>query len=152
MNPYEDNNSQGAAKQVIIKDLVLKANAKLKSLLNNDPITNPNQVIVQIFLIFLRIGEIDNIKERFQADAYIEASWEDNTVDTTLGYDPHQYWKPEIHIENALGNLTQDIRYKVERNGDRTKIFEMRNIKGFFWERLELWDFPLGKIVVFFFK
>jgi hypothetical protein len=59
------------------------------------------------------------------------------------------YWKPDLYIENALGNLSQEVRYRVEKQGQKTIIVEMRNIKGFFWERLELWDFPLGILFVF---
>ena len=102
-------------------------------------------MVVRVFVIFLKIGEIDNIKERYQADAYIESCWEDdNVVLNAQGeFDPTQNWEPEIFIENAVGNLKQEIRYKVEKKGNKTRVMEMRNVKGCFWERLELWDFPL---------
>ncbi len=54
-------------------------------------------------------------------------------------------WDPELFIENSVGNLKQDIKHRVEKREDKTIIVEMRTIKGIFWERLELGDFPLGQ-------
>ena len=112
----------------------------------------PEPVVVEIYLIFLRIGEIDNVKERFQADAYFEASWEDNSVDTKTGFNTTVNWDPELFIENSVGNLKQDIKHRVEKRDDKTIVVEMRTIKGIFWERLELGDFPLGKKCIFYFR
>ncbi|CAF1003742.1 unnamed protein product, partial [Brachionus calyciflorus] len=130
-------------KQLALQNLIKTANLKLNLYVNNENIKKPTPITVQIYLIFLRVGEIDNVKERFQADAYFEASWEDDTVDINTGFDPRQNWEPEIFIENAVGNLKQDIKYKVEKVNNKTRVYEMRNIKGIFWEKLELWDFPL---------
>lgn len=138
--------------QMAVQGLIKTANDKLNAYVNNEGIKKPDPVIVQVYLIFLRVGEIDNVKERFQADAYFEASWEDNSVDVKTGFDPHIHWDPELFIENAVGNLKQDIKYKVERKDNRTKVIEMRNIKGLFWERLELWDFPLGLLLIILFN
>jgi hypothetical protein len=33
------------------------------------------QVTVEIRLVFLKIGEIDTLKEQFQAEAFIQARW-----------------------------------------------------------------------------
>jgi len=133
-------------KQYKINSLVKLANSKLNFYVNNENIKKPNQVVIEVYLIFLRVGEIDNVKERFQADAYFEACWEDSSVDPNAPFDPRQHWEPELFIENAVGNLKQEIKYRVEKRGNRTMIFETRTIKGIFWERLELWDFPLGMI------
>lgn len=127
-----------------IHNLIEAANLKLNLYINNENIKKTVPVAVQIYLIFLRVGEIDNVKERFQADAYFEASWEDDSVDPDSNFDPRQNWEPEIYIENAVGNIKQDIKYRIERVDKKTRIYEMRNIKGIFWEKLELWDFPLG--------
>ena len=128
-----------------LKGLIRLANDKLKLLINNESIVKSHSVVVQLYLVFLRVGEIDNLKERFQAEAYFEACWEDNTIDPKDKFDPRRHWDPELFIQNAVGNLKQDIKYKIERVDNRTMIYEMRMIKGVFWERLELWDFPLGK-------
>lgn len=52
-----------------------------------------------------------------------------------------------MYIENALQLAKEDISYKVERDPDnysnQTLVTEVRKVKGFFWERLELENFPL---------
>lgn len=135
-------------KEFMIQELIKSANLRLNLYVNNENIKKKQPVLVEVFLIFLRVGEIDNVKERFQADAYFEASWEDDSlVNAESGvFDPHLNWEPELFIENAVGNLKQDVKYRIERSKDSNmvRIHEMRNIRGIFWERLELWDFPLG--------
>ena len=134
-----------------IQSLIKIANEKLNYFVNsNENIKKPEPVVVRIYLIFLRIGEIDNVKERFQCDAYFEASWEDNTVDVKTGFNPAVNWDPELFIENSVGNLKQDTKYRIEKRNNITRIVEMRTIKGIFWERLELGDFPLGNFFSFF--
>ena len=144
-NSYDHNEDNYITKVKVVKNLVLQANAKLDLYINNEHIIKSESTTVQIYLTFLRVGEIDNVKERFQADAYFEASWVDNSVDPGASFSPQQQWEPELFLENAVANLKQDIRYRVERVGEDVRIFECRLIKGVFWERLELWDFPLGK-------
>ena len=34
------------------------------------------KVLVEIYLIFMKIGEIDTLNEKFQAEAIIETCWE----------------------------------------------------------------------------
>lgn len=142
-------------KELMIQELIKTANLRLNMFVNQENFKKKEPVVVEVFLIFLRVGEIDNVKERFQADAYFEASWEDNTVvnaDSGV-FDPHLNWEPELFIENAVGNLKQDVKYRMERckETNSVRIHEMRNIRGIFWERLELWDFPLGneKLIIF---
>ena len=49
-----------------------------------------------------------------------------------------------MFIENALGDLKETIRYsaKVSREDHLIYICEHRDIKGLFWEKLELQHFP----------
>ena len=140
-----------ALKQKTISSLIKAANDKLNLYVNNENMKKPDPVVVQLYVVFLRVGEIDNVKERFQADAYFEACWEDNTIDPKSSFDPRHHWEPELFIENAVGNLKQDIKYKIEEKEGKTIVHEMRMIKGVFWEKLELWDFPLGMLNVHFF-
>jgi len=99
--------------------------------------------IVQICLIFVKIGEIDTAKERFKAQAYIQATWEDSSVNLKERFNPSTHWIPKLRIENAIGDLKQDIFYHVQVDAEnRVCVTETRNVKGVFWERLELWDFP----------
>ena len=143
--PDTDNEERNKQSSDLLS-LIKVANAKLNYFVNsNESIKKEDPVVVQIYLIFMRVGEIDNVKERFQCDAYFEASWEDDAVDIKTGFNPAINWDPELFIDNSVGNLKQDIKYRVERRNNKTKIVEMRTIKGIFWERLELGDFPLGK-------
>ena len=104
---------------------------------------------MQVYIVFLKVGEIDNVKERFQADAYIESRWEDNTIDVKHmdNFDSKCYWNPELYIENSLGNLNTVVKYKAESTDYGIFVVEMRTIKGSFWEKLELGEFPLGKYI-----
>lgn len=132
-----------------IKNLIKSANAQLNIMINGPTYKREYPTLVQVYIVFLKVGEIDNVKERFQADAYIEAIWEDNTVEPrhmNNNFDPKAYWNPELYIENSLGNLNSKLKYKTEKDDDGTiKVVEMRTIKGSFWEKLELGEFPLGK-------
>ncbi len=51
------------------------------------------------------------MKQKFQADAYIEAKWEDDSI---VGdeFDTEKYWTPDIFIENTIGDVKQTIKYK----------------------------------------
>jgi hypothetical protein len=137
-----------------VKSLLHDINEHLNLTLNGTALDNkkPNQVVIYVCIVFLKIGEIDTVKERFQADAYIETHWDDDTVDPKLAFDPRNHWNPELHIENAIGELKQEIRYKTRNINGKCRVYEMRNVKGVFWERLELWDFPLGKKKEFFYQ
>lgn len=81
-------------------------------------------------------------------------------------YDPNQFWSPQLYIENAIGELKEDLRYKLEivqrktcssltrneppeaklqnlANNLTVRVTEMRRVRGIFYERLELYDFPM---------
>ena len=54
------------------------------------------------------------------------------------------HWHPQLYIENALGDLKEQIRYtaKISKHDNRLYICEQRDVKGVFWEKLELYHFP----------
>jgi hypothetical protein len=91
-----------------------------------------------------------------------------------LEYDANMFWSPQLYIENAIGDLKEEVRHKleiVERDGSdlfladenggggtigpkdqqyrqlmnnlTVRVCEMRKIRGVFYERLELYDFPM---------
>ena len=126
---------------------------------NNHP-TKP--VLVNIRLMFLRIGEIDTLNEKYQAQAAIESRWpvEVDKILPNLSSDEQQRlaygksvslikysesnWHPQLYIENALGDLKEQIRYSAKKSKIDNQIYicEHRDIKGLFWEKLELYHFP----------
>ncbi len=112
--------------------------------------------------MFLRIGEIDTLNEKYQAQAVIEARWpvEFDKISSDLSPDDQKrlvdgksvsllnytksHWHPQLYIENALGDLKEQIRYSARKSKEDDQIYvcEHRDIKGLFWEKLELHHFP----------
>jgi hypothetical protein len=112
--------------------------------------------------MFFRIGEIDTLNEKYQAQASIESRWaiESNKIlseissneqdrlkrgkSISLNKYAESHWHPQLYIENALGDLKEQILYsaKKSKKTDQIYVCEHRNIKGLFWEKLELQHFP----------
>jgi hypothetical protein len=191
---------------------------------------NMNQVPIEVEsrIVILKVGQIDTRNERFDAEAYIECSWNDddilkqlietsmstlistscgisknnsheqdstqNLIDqenyispiqttalvpltteqqtnmsnlkllkhivkniSTFDYDVNAFWSPQLYIENAIGDIKEEIRYKLEiaekkksdqqepqafNVGDLRKstsnltirVCEMRKLRGVFYE------------------
>ena len=106
-------------------------------------------------------GEIDTLNEKYHAHAVIEARWPVNSelLKRALSRDEHQrlaegksvsvvkyaesHWHPHLFIENALGDQKEQVTYSVKRSTDHlVYVCEQREIKGLFWEKLELYHFP----------
>jgi hypothetical protein len=108
------------------------------------------------------LGEIDTLNEKYQAQAAIESRWvvdidklssdlssddqkslSDGKSITLTNY-PQRHWHPQLYIENAIGDLKEQIRYSAKRSKEDNQIYvcEHRDIKGVFWEKLELYHFP----------
>ena len=121
-----------------------------------------NPIQVSIRLMFLRIGEIDTLNEKYQAQASIEARWPieldkllsdlspdcqkrltDGKSISLLKYS-ESHWHPQLFIENAIGDLKEQIRYSAKKCKEDKKFYicEHRDIRGLFWEKLELQHFP----------
>ena len=112
--------------------------------------------------MIINLGEIDTLNEKYQAQASIEARWpveldklsaelsaddKERLLDgksITLSKYAESHWHPQLYIENALGDLKEQIRYTAKKSNDdsQTYICEHRDIKGLFWEKLELHHFP----------
>lgn len=102
-------------------------------------------VDVYISVSYTKINDIDTVNQRFQAEAIIECKWYDPSVKSLNDQiDSSKIWKPELNFENAINDVKEDIRYRViSDKNDKPMICEIRKIKGIFWEKLELQDFPL---------
>ncbi|CAH8487703.1 unnamed protein product [Schistosoma margrebowiei] len=107
------------------------------------------KVSVQIRVVFLKIGEIDTLKEIYHADAFIQAKWReprlDGKTDENLRkIDLQRCWNPLIIIDNILSESKEQHWIITERNEhDEIFIVERRRLRGVFLETLELNDFPL---------
>jgi hypothetical protein len=105
--------------------------------------------IVEVSVLFLSIGEIDTMNEKYQAEICIESRWSFNDpilADPSflnLRYDPNNHWNPQLYIENALSDVKETITYRIIQSYDGYYVNETRHLKGSFWERLELQTFPL---------
>jgi hypothetical protein len=98
---------------------------------------------VKITIEFLRIGEIDTMNEKYNAEIRIDAKWLEK--DTTIEkYNPEQHWNPKLFIENASFDKSnvEDINYFAKKINDQIQVTETRNFKGTIWERMEINDFP----------
>ncbi|CAF0865229.1 unnamed protein product [Brachionus calyciflorus] len=71
-----------------------------------------------------------------------------------IQYDPELFWSPEIYVENSIGSPKEYFTYKFDlvltdkQAADSidsyiVRITEKRRVEGFFYERLELNDFPI---------
>ncbi|CAF1079592.1 unnamed protein product [Rotaria sordida] len=111
--------------------------------------------------MFQRIGDIDTLNEKYQAQASIESRWlveladflpilpliDQNNLNQGKSVSLAKYadvnWHPQLFIENAFGDLKEQIRYSAKKTSNgQVCICELREIKGYFWEKLELHHFP----------
>ena len=76
--------------------------------------------IVLVNFEFIRIGEIDTMNEKFNAEICIESKWIEK--DFIQNYNPEQHWNPQLFIENALQEPKEKIKYNVIRQGKYFKI------------------------------
>lgn len=84
---------------------------------------------VQIGIEFVRIGEIDNMNEKYQAEIRITANWHSN--ENIITYDPKVNWNPLLYIENMLTKSEEQTSYEVESNDDDGQtVKEIKIIKG----------------------
>ncbi|UJR07959.1 hypothetical protein I4U23_012238 [Adineta vaga] len=121
-------------------------------------IQSDRTIQVYVRLVFLRIGEIDTLNEKYQAHASIESRWivsfdqfssieQDrllNGKSLVLEKYTETHWHPQLYIENGLGDLKEQIKYSAKLNKIDKEIYicEHRIVKGLFWEKLELYHFP----------
>lgn len=68
---------------------------------------------VQVTIEFVRIGEIDTMNEKYNAEIFIESKWIENNG--ILEYSPEKHWNPQLFIENALQEPKEKIKYSLTR-------------------------------------
>ncbi|XP_046574337.1 LOW QUALITY PROTEIN: cys-loop ligand-gated ion channel-like [Haliotis rubra] len=102
------------------------------------------QVRVYIRVVFLKIGEVNTLKEKYAADVFLQARWEQPKHYKQLDENgKEEEWDPQLQIENVLGDAKEEEwRYKEAISPDHFRVFECRRIKGVFVENLELQHFP----------
>lgn len=93
---------------------------------------------VYISVDFFKIGQIDNLNEKFLAEIRIESKWKENYHLNNTEYNPQTHWNPKLYVQNLLTENKDIVNYKIQKENDYSIISEIRVIKGQFWERLEL--------------
>ncbi|CAF2086547.1 unnamed protein product [Rotaria magnacalcarata] len=101
---------------------------------------------IRVRCIFLRVGEIDTLNERYTSEIFFEASWfiEDPKID--LEYNTQaDHFNPQLVVLNNMGDsLRHDKWYSINKTNANSllEITEHHKFKGIFWERMELNHFP----------
>jgi hypothetical protein len=78
---------------------------------------NPNEkhvpIEIRVRCIFLRVGEIDTLNERYTSEIFFEASWYANDSKIGLKYDPQMgHFNPQLFVLNHIGD---SLRHDVSR-------------------------------------
>ncbi|KAK6179604.1 hypothetical protein SNE40_011923 [Patella caerulea] len=110
---------------------------------------NSKEDVVKVYirLVFLKIGEINTLKEKYAADIFYQARWQlppgHQKISRIADYNKDSVWHPQLYIENVLGDAKEDVWRYAETNSDgKISVFECRRVKGVFIENLELQHFP----------
>ncbi|XP_046549865.1 cys-loop ligand-gated ion channel-like [Haliotis rubra] len=101
---------------------------------------------VSLKIVFLKISNIDTIREEYLADIFLSARWREPALDNnkeTQKINWESYFDPKLNIQNNIGELKQTTWRELQTEaGGETYVMERRRIKGKFFEKLELQDFP----------
>jgi len=124
------------------------AAAKKKPVSLHEPIKKAFKVMVECKVIFLKIGEIETLKEQYNAEVYVQAKWREPELDGLSAeklaeVDFNYYWNPNLYVENAQSQTKEKVwSTAVLDEVGECYIIERRRMKGVFAETLELNDFP----------
>lgn len=101
---------------------------------------------VYIRVVFLKVGEIDTVKEKYFADVFVQARWREPALDHSQhlkNSNLDNYWGPKISVQNVIDFKKKKVLKELNFNPHgEAFITEKRKISGNFSEKLELMDFP----------
>ncbi|GFO50407.1 glycine receptor subunit alpha-3 [Plakobranchus ocellatus] len=102
---------------------------------------------VHVRTVFMKIGEVDTVKEKFDADIFMQARWREPALDShhPLKADVNwaETWNPSIVIQNLLDTRFDKTWHQLEVTSiGEAFVLEKRRVKGTFAENMELYDFP----------
>jgi hypothetical protein len=111
-----------------------------------------SKITVYIEVVFMKLGEIDTIKETYTAEIVIQARWREPKLDGIVNAretNPdtvkwNEFWNPKLYIHNSIGELKETIGNSISYDTDNWEAYlvERRRVKGTFIENLELFTFP----------
>ncbi|XP_061196753.1 gamma-aminobutyric acid receptor subunit alpha-2-like [Saccostrea echinata] len=101
---------------------------------------------VYVRVVFLKVGEIDTVKEKYCADVFVQARWREPSLDfcqhlrnTKLD----NYWDPRMSVQNVIDSKKKKVLKELTFGpNEEAYIVEKRKLSGNFSEKLELGDFP----------
>ncbi|XP_069101954.1 glycine receptor subunit alpha-4-like isoform X2 [Argopecten irradians] len=95
---------------------------------------------------FVKLSDIDTVKEQFAADVFLHARWREKSLDHSkegIEVDSDKYWNPDLVIRNRTESAQRKKWCVLWFNSSgEAFIVEKRRIKGVFTEKMELQDFP----------
>ena len=97
--------------KICLKNFLNLSKKRPSILKKTDVISDSIKYMVEVRAVFLKIGEIDTLNEKFYAEAFVEAKWTDPGLDPKTKYDPNTHWNPGLFIFNSLGELKQQVWY-----------------------------------------
>ncbi|ESN93036.1 hypothetical protein HELRODRAFT_189657 [Helobdella robusta] len=114
----------------------------------NSSVTRKEKVTIYVKTVFLKVGEIDTLRDRFAADAFVQAKWREPALDgkqnlPTSEIDWSNYWSPKLSIDNVFGDPKETVWHTVLFDSRGTAmICQKRRVNGSFLEYMELNQFP----------
>jgi len=104
---------------------------------------------VYLRTVFMKVGQIETIKELYEADLFIQARWREPELDysvrksTSSEVDWDNYWNPELVVQNLIKESKRKVWKSVEYSpAGEAFVLEKRRISGEFSETMELQSFP----------
>ncbi|PAA49613.1 hypothetical protein BOX15_Mlig014474g1 [Macrostomum lignano] len=100
--------------------------------------------LVEVRIVFTKIGDIDTVHECFEASVYLEVRWREPALDKAVTtVDTSSLWHPDLYVDNCIGDLKHQKEVEVIRveSGD-TFVQEKHSVRGKFHEQMELSHFP----------
>ncbi|ESN99604.1 hypothetical protein HELRODRAFT_176769 [Helobdella robusta] len=110
-------------------------------------IKKQDKVTVYVKVLFLKIGVIDTIHDRYTAEIMVQTKWRETSLDGSKippgEIDLGSYWNPKVAISNGIGDLKYTTTNFVEFDQiGRAWVYERRRTNGQFFEFMELNKFP----------
>jgi len=102
---------------------------------------------VYIRTVFMKVGQIDTVKEEYEADIFIAARWREPELDRKQipegGVNWDEMWNPELVVQNLIDSKLEKVWRTVEHTQTgEAFVVEKRRVKGNFSESMELQSFP----------
>lgn len=76
--------------------------------------------------VFLKIGDIDTLNEKFMAEAFMEARWIDRELHPSVKYNPDTMWNPKLYVVNGLGEIKQQVWFNQYSIGEYQRVEKSR--------------------------